>query len=116
MTREEIADKISDLLNLKLSEHPLCIENNHLNIDFRRNKEHDNSKIQEIPDGFLYFPYFMDIDIVDEKRVTEYKEIIKEIMFCLWSEKCQIVVASDFESELPHEGGYSLFLNQNHSK
>jgi len=32
-------------------------------------------------------------------------------MVCLWSENCQVVVVSDFGSELPHEGGYLLFLN-----
>ena len=75
--------------------------------DFFKNKEFDEEKAKEFPNGFLYFPYLLDVDTIDESREAEYKEMIKKIMFYLWLEECQLVVSSDFENELPHNG-YAL--------
>ena len=111
ITMEQLSNQISELLNFKLVRN--SIESDFFSIDFFKNKEFDEEKAKEFPDGFLYFPYFLDVDIVDESREAEYKEIIKKIMFYLWSEECQLVVSSDFEDELPHKGGYKSLINYN---
>ena len=110
ITIEQISNKISGLLDYKLVRN-LSIESDFFSIDIFKNKEFDEEKAKEFPDGFLYFPYFLDVDIIDESREKEFKEIIKKIMFHLWSEECQLVVSCDFEHELPHNGGYKQRIN-----
>jgi len=110
MSVDQIANKISDLLDFKLDKHS-SIESDVFTIDFFNNKEFNENKAIEFPDGFIHFPHFLDIDIVDEEREREYKEVVRKIMLYLWSEGCQLVASSDFEDELPHNGGYKQSIN-----
>ena len=55
--------------------------------------------------------YFLDVNIIDESREKEYKNTVEKIMLYLWSEECQLVVSSDFEDELPYNGGYKHRIN-----
>ena len=110
MTREQLSNEISDLLDLKL-EGNSSIETEFFNIDFFKNKEFDKEKAKEFPDGFLFYPYFLSIDIIDKNKKQDYKEMIKKIMLHLWSKECKLVVSCDFEDELPHEGGYKSLIN-----
>lgn len=106
MSIEELAKKISEFLELNLDNF-LSIENGFFSIDILKNEEFDKEKAKEFPDGFLYFPYFLDIDSTESRETKKYIKMVGDLMLYLWNEKCQLVVSSDFEEELPHKGGYN---------
>ncbi|WP_392563593.1 hypothetical protein RHO13_09680 [Orbus wheelerorum] len=107
----ELSKKISSFLNLDFDKF-LSSKNDILSIDIQKNKEFDEIESQEFPDGFLFYPYFLDIDIIDENRITQYKVVIKRLLEYLWEENYQAVASCDFEEDLPHKGGYNQMINK----
>ena len=110
MSKDELAYTIGEFLQVSFNEI-LFAKNNCISLDIRKNKEVDKEQLKLFPDGFLFFPYFLEIDIVDETNAIRYKKLVGELLLFLWSKKCQIVTASDFEEELPHKGGYNQQIN-----
>jgi hypothetical protein len=75
-------------------------------IDFIKNGEFNEEKAMNFPDGFLYFPFFIEYykensEIMDED-VTNSKMILEH----LWQNKIPVVTCCDFENSLPEKGGY----------
>ncbi|MGK0552605.1 hypothetical protein ACSFB8_11065 [Enterococcus faecalis] len=110
MSIEELTKKISEFLELK-NDRFLSIESEFFTIDISKNKEFDEEKSKEFPDGFLYFPYFLDIDSTKNTEKKRYIKMVGDLMLYLWDKKCQIVVSSDFEEDLPNKGGYNQPIN-----
>ena len=85
-------------------------------MDVLRNKGFDKTESLKFPDGFLYFPYVVDIDVnddieLDNNQILEYKNIISRVMSYLWEQGAKLVASGDFESELPNSGGYGKKIN-----
>lgn len=110
MLIEELTKKISDFLELKLDKF-LSIESEFFTVDILKNKEFDEEKSKDFPDGFLFFPYFLNIDSTENTEREKYIQMIGDLTIYLWGEKCQLVVSSDFEDDLPNKGGYNQLIN-----
>ncbi|ECJ9747329.1 hypothetical protein FQR52_12370 [Listeria monocytogenes] len=110
MSREELSKEIGDFSEI-IPNKFLSVENDYFTIDIQKNKEFDERKAKDFPDGFLYFPYFLDIDSTESTKREEYIKTVANLMLYLWDRKCQLVVSSDFEEDLPHKGGYNQRIN-----
>ncbi|EAD7212370.1 1,4-dihydroxy-6-naphthoate synthase [Listeria monocytogenes] len=89
----------------------LSIESDYFTVDILKNKEFDEEKAKDFPDGFLYFPYFLDVDSTENTKRKEYIKLVGDLTLYLWDKKCQLVVSSDFEEILPNNGGYNHPIN-----
>jgi hypothetical protein len=74
-------------------------------IDLLKNDEVDLTKISG-SDGFLFFPYFLDIEVAPDVDREIYIKEIGSILVALWDKKVGAVAACDFETELPRKGGF----------
>ena len=110
MSINELAKEISRFFELSLDKF-LSIESQFFTIDILKNKEFDAEKSKDFPDGFLCFPYFLDIDCTENTEKQKYIKMIGNLILYLWGKKCQLVVSSDFEEELPNKGGYNQTIN-----
>lgn len=75
------------------------------NIDILKNPERDDVKGKIFPDGFLFFPYIVEIysnQSVDDGYISK----IKKILLGFWHSGYPAVIACDFEEKLPEKGGY----------
>ena len=66
---------------------------------YQNNKE----KCKEFPDGFLYFPYRVELYFLNEKIAID---LISSFIKKLWENNIPAIAACDFEDELPEKGGY----------
>lgn len=103
---KELTEKISVCLHLEHDKF-FSIEGDYFSVDVIKNKEFDEEKSKEFPDGFLYFPYFLDIDTSDCNKSSDYKKEIRKLLVFLWKEGYQVVASCDFENELSCKGGYN---------
>ncbi len=75
-------------------------------IDVVSNDDFNETKSGEVPDGFLFYPYYIDMepgkDVFREKYISEVGSLLKG----LWEQGWKAVAACDFEHELPEKGGY----------
>lgn len=74
-------------------------------VDVNRNDEADESSAA-MPDGFLSYPYFLDIGGPPGTSEKQFKNEVIKITEALWSQGIVTVSACDFEDELPHKGRY----------
>jgi hypothetical protein len=75
-------------------------------IEIRKNDEWDALKSKSYPDGFLYFPYSVELDF--EEHVTEAAaaSVVNKVLRFTWEHKCDAIASCSFESLLVSNGGY----------
>ena len=78
------------------------VENDLLEATLFKNDDYDEGKSVDF-DGFVFFPYYLEIEPVDESDVTseKYKDLIGNLLEALWGAGLGAVAACDFEDELP---------------
>ncbi|MBO0940008.1 hypothetical protein J2I47_25915 [Fibrella sp. HMF5335] len=54
----------------------------------------------------VFFPYLLEIDIVDSFSTNKYVDNISILLKRLWDNKYPVIVAADFENLLSEAGGY----------
>lgn len=74
-------------------------------LDVLRNSEADLSKVSE-SDGFLFYPYFMDIEGASNGTELTFIKAISEVLEALWAKNIKAIAACDFEDKLPRKGGF----------
>lgn len=111
ITIEALSQKISSFGNISFNKF-LSAENDIFTIDIQYNKEFNETNAQDFPDGFLFYPYFIELDLIDEAKELQYKAFIEQLLSYLGTEQYQIVASCDFEEELPHKGGYNQLINR----
>jgi hypothetical protein len=82
------------------------ISNDFCEIDVEKNEDFQDIQRHEYPDGFLYYPYYLDIEPVGEVTFSSYIEVITNLLEYFWGKGYQVVTACDFEEDLPRKGGY----------
>lgn len=96
--------QLCDLLEEKLKDN-FYIENDFFSIDVSKNDEFHEQKSNEFPDGFLYFPLSIEIDIHFDDEVKA-SAMVDKILKFLWSNDYSAVASCDFEELLIEKGGY----------
>lgn len=81
------------------------IENNIFSISVTKNDEYREEKAKEFPEGFIYFPLNIEVDIHSENEV-EASIIINKILIFLWSNNYSAIASCKFENLLTEKGGY----------
>ena len=70
------------------------VEGHSMSVDCFANKAHGDG------DGFLYWPYYLEIEIYDGSDELEFVKEIQNLIDALKGEAIQIVASCDFEDEL----------------
>jgi hypothetical protein len=78
----------------------------HCEIDVVLNEDFDDEKKREEEDGFLFYPYYLDVEPANGAVRERYVESIGQLLEGLWNSGCRAIAACDFESELSKSGGY----------
>jgi len=107
-TREELAAALAESTGGKLdSSLPSSeIATSWATIDVVRNSDYEASRRNEWPDGFLFFPYFVEIYIGPGADLEGYRRNVGKLLQALWDRGLKAVAACDFEDQLPMRGGY----------
>lgn len=82
------------------------IEKDKYSIEVRPNDEYDEMKQRIFPDGFLYFPFSIEIDILDDMPNMHIIKEVGRILKFLWVNNYSAIASCEFEDLLPEKGGY----------
>lgn len=70
------------------------------------NKDSNKKMSNDPVDGFLFYPYYLEIEPVNGVDQRDYISNITRLLQSLWEAGFCAVSACDFEDELPGKGGY----------
>ncbi|MBL1225073.1 hypothetical protein [Enterococcus sp. BWR-S5] len=107
LTKTELVGRLAQEFGWQFDAH-FSTENDYLSLDIRDNEEFDTTGLNKEATGFLFFRYFFDIELLDERKVDEYKEQVARVIYLLQDRKCLVVTACSFEEELPKSGKCSF--------
>jgi hypothetical protein len=102
--RKELLKSISEVMRAKLD--GAYIEKSGYLVSVTLNDECDEIEAKRYPDGFLFFPASVEIDIQDDVSVENAAEEVSKVLTFLWMNNCSAVASCDFEDLLPEHGGY----------
>ena len=80
----------------------MTITNDIMEIDVCLNDDHDSERKRET-DGFVYFPYMLDI-VLNVDLSNEIISLIGRLLSKLWETGFTAVAACEFENDLPFNG------------
>jgi hypothetical protein len=103
LTCLELLNQVARLLTGTVEDS--TISNNWGEIDVRRNDEFDETLRTQFPDGFLYFPFMLEV-YPRPAAEAEARRAVARILEDLWAQQMPAVAACDYENDLPHGGGY----------
>jgi hypothetical protein len=83
------------------------LEKNGYSFEIRSNDDFDEMKQKEYPDGFIYFPFSVELNFQDNVTVAYASDEIRIILQYLWRNKYTAIASCDFEDQLPEKGGYN---------
>jgi hypothetical protein len=104
VTADQLTRQIADVLSAKHDVNTVYTADQTL--DIVENDDFDATKRTDFPDGFLYFPYYVEIyarrDVPHQKQV----DLVSALLTYFWAHGMAAVAACDYETELPNDGGY----------
>lgn len=80
--------------------HRRTIYTNWGEFDVIINKDYDRMKCSSTEDGFIYYPYYLEVEAKNSVAQADYILCIKELLDNLRSVGCKAVISCDFEDEL----------------
>lgn len=95
-----IADQIS---SYNIIRHD--IETRFCNIFVGENDEYDEIKSINNSEQFLFYKFYLELEPVKGIARSDYIQSIGDLLNYLWGQGMSAVAASDFEYELPNNGG-----------
>jgi hypothetical protein len=98
---ESVAQLLSGTVNLS------TIHFQNGEIDVVKNEDFNEVSCKQFPDGFLYFRYYLEFYAFPEQQMQCKIEVISNILEYFWGKNIPAVAASDYENELPNNGGYN---------
>ena len=84
----------------------IYVEKEGYSIEVDANDEYDAIKEKHFPDGFLFFPFTIEIDIYDNIKKETAAQEVGGILKFLWENGYTAIASCDFEDLLPENGGY----------
>jgi hypothetical protein len=77
-------------------------------LEFRRNPEREAVSARRFPDGFLQFDSVLEFYASPDATNRDQVDYVARLLQTLWSSGFAAVASCDYESELPHHGGYGV--------
>ncbi len=93
----ELVDQISNMVQGEVSLR--SIESKTMEIDVLANDDFNKDKASQ-KDGFVYYPYYLEIDAVEGADSSAYIEAISNMLKELQSSCTNAIASCDFEDEL----------------
>jgi len=109
LDQKELGEELSNLLNLKRISTSF-FDSDFFELDIDKNDEFNKKSQCQFPDGFLYFKFTIWIDFKDAVVNDSHIFLVSKILTWLWDRKIPAVAASDYEDQLPNNGGYKSLL------
>jgi hypothetical protein len=104
LEREQLTQMIAISIDGRIESKTIL--SNYCEIDIKNNEDFHDIQRHDYPDGFLYYPYYLDIEPSEEVLFSSYADVITKLLEYLWNKGYQAVAACDFEEDLPRKGGY----------
>jgi hypothetical protein len=96
-SKAELLDHISNMVQGEISLR--SIESKTMEIDVMENDEYDKNKASQ-EDGFVYYPYYLEIDVVEGINSSTYIETINNMLRELRNSCANAIASCDFEDKL----------------
>ncbi|MEB3801645.1 hypothetical protein INQ45_11685 [Flavobacterium columnare] len=108
MNRDCLIYLTSELeLNLIELELDSKFKNDDIELILLKNSDYDSSRQSEYPDGFLYFRYILEVNILNEDiEMLKIVSIVNNILDFLWENNISAIASCDYENLLKNNGGY----------
>lgn len=97
-SKAELLEHISNMVQGEISLR--TIESKAMEIDVMENDDYDKDKTSQ-EDGFVYYPYYLEIDAVEGTNSSVYIEAISNMLKELQNSCANAIASCDFEDELP---------------
>lgn len=99
LNHDKLISLIGDLTNGEINIQ--TIESSPLIIDVMSNEDFDRALMGD-QDGFVYFPYYLEIDSIDGESIDSqnYKSILNQLLRALRDHGAQTVPSCSYEDEL----------------
>lgn len=105
-SENEILNLIEHFFQSKL-EKGKYLETELLDIYFLKNKEFDEQKTIHFQDNFLYFPFILEMNLLNQSAWNTYIQSIYSFLEYLNSMNITAIIACDFENLMPLSNQYS---------
>lgn len=102
---KDVSKTIIDIVSGQLNQ--FIIKSSTAELYLSKNEDFDVIKRLELPDGFLYSRYYLDIEPNEKIKQEDYIYGIAILLEGLWSKNYKAIAACDYEEELPRKGGYN---------
>jgi len=104
-SREEVGRRVVGCLEPAIPGPANTITSGIMRISVRKNDDYDKQLQDRPSDGFLWYPFFLDVLPTNTAPQEEYVLQIATLLRCLWDNGIKAVAACDFEEDLPAGGG-----------
>ncbi len=113
MSEKMLLDFIARTINANIELRTVC--GPFFEVDVIKNDDVDPLHANEQYDGFLYYPYYLDVEPLDNTKRKFYIASISNLLTALWNIRTKAVAACDFEDELPSRLRAEVTLPDNKS-
>lgn len=103
--RTDILASIKENIGGKLENSSII--NDVCNLDLIRNDDFHELRRNELPDGFLYSRYLIEIEPNEDVGTETYVTTVSRLLEGLWSIGYKAIASCDFEELLSNKGGYN---------
>ena len=102
---EAILTTLSKIIDAELVDFRY-VEKNGYNLEIRKNKEYNSEQAKGFPDGFLFFPYSIELEIDDSISLSYIVKDVDNVLKYLWESGYAAIASCSFENRLLKNGGY----------
>lgn len=104
--RALILPNIREVIGGELEQYS-SLANENCNLYVLRNDDFHEHRRNELPDGFLFSRYLIELEPNEDVGAETYITTISRLLEGLWSRGYNAVASCDFEELLPKKGGYN---------
>jgi len=102
---KDLLTLMEELLIVNFDEE-MTTTNHPLYFEMKHNMFYDESMCDDCQDGFISYPYILEIECDNSNQTEEYISYLSNLLRAMWHKGLKVVASSDFEAKLPFQGGY----------
>jgi len=106
-----ILSNIREVIGGELGQYS-SLANDNCNLDVLRNDDFQEHRRNELPDGFLFSRYLIEIEPNEDVDEETYIATVSRLLEGLWSRGYKAIASCDFEELLPNKGGSMNYMKQ----